>query len=139
MRYLLTGLLFFLSIYCTNAQDTALIIGSGGGVVGTATVYKITPDGKVLKGGGMDTYTYSAGSKVKKSIAKKLFRTSNKLGLESLQFNHPGNLYYFLTTTSQSGSNTVTWGDNAHATPDDIKAFYADVMKRIKSLSFRPL
>jgi hypothetical protein len=63
----------FCALAC-YAQESYLLVSSGGGVAGTATVYKIDKDGKVMKGQGLAEIAYTEESKLKKCATKRYFK-----------------------------------------------------------------
>src|SRR5258706_10474079 len=101
-------LLFVLVIQIAGAQDSFLVVSSGGGVTGSATVYKISLDGKVLKGKGLGPVNFNEQSKLKKSVAKKCYRKAKTAVGASSDFNHPGNLYYSIATLENGKESKIT-------------------------------
>src|SRR5258706_5963925 len=87
-------LLFVLMIQIAGAQDSFLVVSSGGGISGSATVYKVSLDGKVLKGKGLGLVRFAEQSRLKKSIARKDYRKAKIVVGIAPDFNHPGHLYY---------------------------------------------
>ena len=72
MKSLQIGLFLSCLVSVGYAQESYLLVSSGGGVTGTATVYKITRDGKVMKGQGLGEIAYTEESKLKKMRHKKI-------------------------------------------------------------------
>jgi hypothetical protein len=135
MRIILTCLLFLL-FHITYSQDCLLVVSSGGGFTGMATVYKITPDGKVLKGNGLGEVTFNEQGKLKKSVAKKYYRQAKKLVETSPDFNYPGNVYYSVGVIDKDKKTKITWGDSQHPASDEMTRLYQEVMQALSALTF---
>lgn len=120
------------------AQERYIQITSGGGVVGTATRYKISLDGKVLKGKGLGEIIYTEESKLKKRLARKYFKKSNALVAGYPGFNYPGNMYYSLLVYNQGTESKMTWGDTAHEVPEVAVKLYQEINAALTRLTFAP-
>jgi len=125
-----------LMIQIAGAQDSFLVVSSGGGVTGSATVYKISLDGKVLKGKGLGQVKYDEKSLLKKSIAKKCYRKAKTVVGASADFNHPGNLYYSIATLDNGKESKITWGDLEHPAPEKAKDVYQEITTILSALTF---
>ena len=135
MKILFTCL-FFPILQIAAAQDNFLVVTNGGGVTGSATVYKIGMDGKVWKGKGLGEVNYNEQSKVKKSIAKKCYRKA-KTAVETFpDFNHPGNIYYSIATLENGKEKKITWGDPQTPDPDLAKKLYQEITAILTGLTF---
>jgi len=136
MKFLPIGLLVSLFFHVSYGQESYLLVGSGGGVAGTATVYKITRDGKVLKGKGLDEIAYTEEAKLKKCTTKKYFKKAKAVLKSTAKFNHPGNLYSSLTLYNEGNEGKMTWGDAAHPAPEDAKKLYQKINEKMARLTF---
>lgn len=136
MKPLYVTLLFFFVAQIVLAQDNFLTISTGGGFAGTATVYKVSLDGKVLKGNGLGQISYTEESKVKKSTIKKCFRKAQALLLSTPNFNHPGNIYYSIAIIEKDKESKITWGDNEHPTPQEATELYQEIITMLSALNF---
>lgn len=87
--------------------------GEGGGFTGAITEYQIKTNGDVFKG---EKKIKTITNAEMKNIQNKL----DKLSSESLQFNHPFNIYYFI----EMGKGKIVWGDPAFPEPKEIKELY---------------
>jgi hypothetical protein len=114
------------------------LFGSGGGVTGTAIVFKMTRSGEVFKGKGIAEIEYSECGKIKKSVARKLIARVAE-SMESPAFQHPGNMYYFLTLADSEGEKKVTWGDPGYPAPQKIKTLYDEINAAIVDVRFKPI
>jgi len=133
---LLLSCLFSVIVHCAFAQECLLVVSSGGGVTGIATVYQISPDGKVLKGKGLGQVNYSEQSEVKKSVARKYYRKTRKLVEAGPEFNHPGNIYYSLAAKENGKEKRMTWGDSQHPVSPEARNLYEKITKTLTALSF---
>jgi hypothetical protein len=131
-------LLLFLMVVTAsvNAQDCYLQVTAGGGITGSATAYKIQPDGTVLKGKGIGEVTYDQAAKMKQSAAKKYFRKLRSLLESNPEFNHPGNIYTSLTLHENGSEKKIVWGAVDHASPEDVKKFYEKISAALGKLTF---
>src|SRR5688572_2872475 len=120
-----------------NAQENFITVGSGGGFAGTVTTYKITPRGEIFRGKGLGDIKFTECAKIKKSAAKKWISSTSEKTSANLAFNHPGNLYYFLTYSEKGKVQTITWGDADHPVPDDVKKLYEDIQSKVDRKSTR--
>ena len=132
----LSSFLFILLSQFAFSQDCFVTLSSGGGFTGMATVYKISPNGNVLKGKGLGQITFGEQSKLKKNLTKKFFRQALKLVESNQSFNHPGNIYYSLGTEENDKNLKVTWGDPQHPVPPGVKELFDKVIKAVNELSF---
>ncbi|RAW00615.1 hypothetical protein [Pseudochryseolinea flava] len=130
--------ILFSSHFC-NAQDDAVVVGSGGGFTGAVTAYKITSKGKVFKGNGVTDIEYTACAKIKKSKAKKIIRSVHQQVDAIKSFNHPGNMYTFIAIESKGEQTRLTWGDNKIPAPENLKNLYADIMNSVGSLRYKTI
>lgn len=133
---LLLFCLFSVIVHCAFSQECLLVVSSGGGVTGVATVYQISPDGKVLKGKGLGQVNYSEQGNIKKSVARKYYRKIRKLVENTPSFNYPGNLYYSLAAMENGKETKMTWGDAQHPVPEKAKNLYQEITGILTSLNF---
>lgn len=132
-------LLAFLCSTASFAQNKYIIVGSGGGISGGTTAYMITSAGKILKGNGVGEIKYTEEAKLKRSRAKKYIkRSSEQIQLHS-EFNHPGNLYYFIRSVEGTVDRKITWGDMAHPVSDPVQKLYQEINAAISTARFKPI
>lgn len=135
---LLFSLLFCIVFCASHAQENYLLVRSGGGVAGTATVYKISPDGKVLKGKGLSDVNYTEESRLRKCSVKKYFKGARTVMKSNPDFNYPGNMYAAIVLMDHGQEKKITWGDTSHAAPEDAKKLYEKINTRLSRLTFAP-
>lgn len=97
----------------TEHKFQEIKFGEGGGFTGAVTEYQIKTNGDVFKG---EKKIKTITNAEMKSIQNKIEKLSN----ESLQFNHPFNIYSFIETDK----GKITWGDPAFPEPKEIKELY---------------
>lgn len=136
--YILLYLTLFLCLV-SCAQDKFITVGSGGGFSGTATAYKVTAAGKIFKGNSIGEIKYTESAKIKKATAKKCIQRVSEQTQSNSQFNHPGNLYYFIGYTDNAGEQKVTWGDAQYPVPESIQKLYQEINTTIGSARFKPI
>ena len=133
---ILLAFLFSIIVQVAFSQECFLVVSTGGGITGAATVYQIRPDGKVLKGNGLGQINYSEESRIKRSVARKYYRKTRKLVDTSPEFNHPGNIYYSIAANENGKEMKMSWGDSEHQAPEQAKDLYAEINKTLSELSF---
>src|SRR6218665_1523848 len=133
-------LLLLVLLLCTLhaiAQDTFITVGSGGGFTGAVTVYKITEKGEVFKGGMGGIFTECGA--IRKSKARKFVKETTNVVQRAGDFNHPGNLYHFLSFKNEGQENKITWGSSQEVAPEGVTEVYKKLMDTIASLKFKPI
>jgi hypothetical protein len=138
-RFSLATLLFLFVSSTVFAQDQFFSIGSGGGFTGTASVFKVTPSGKVFKGDGIGEVQFTECGKIKKAKAKQMLKRISDVTQSTTSFNHPGNLFYFISYTEDNNKRTITWGDVDHPIQEDVKKLYEEVLANVSAVSYKPI
>lgn len=120
---------------CKNARYTPeslpedrLLFGEGGGFAGIETTYTLLENGQLFKfdskaPGPMEV----AGTK--KRAANKLFEKAESLGLLTLDFKHPGNMYRFIEFQDDGKKSRVVWGEKDHPVDPNIAELYEQLMQ----------
>lgn len=139
MKLSVLVMLFCLLFTHVSAQEhSTILLGTGGGITGVATVYRITPGGKVFRGKGVGEVKYTECGKIKRAKAKKMIGKVAAI-VSSTNFDHPGNLYYFLALQENDGEKKITWGDADHMVPDNVKSIFDEVQDAIADLKYKPI
>lgn len=144
----LIQLSFFLGIMaffsCKSTQYTPmdfpeaqLVFGTGGGFSGIVTEYTLLENGQFFKKTSNDGQ-HKESKKVKRQVTKQLFNNYDFLKLGQIDYNHPGNLYYYITRKSGETEHTITWGDGSTPIDPNIKTFYRNLTQLVKDASFAP-
>jgi len=114
-----------------SLPEKQLIFGSGGGITGEVNTYIMLENGQVF-------YSNSLVDEHKelKSITKKealgAFEKTSALQLSEIDFNHPGNMYYFIEEVNGEEKNRVTWGSTSHEVDEKCEALYKELRMTIK-------
>lgn len=105
-----------------NFPDRQLRWGNGGGVAGKETMYTLLDNGQIFvrEQGGQLTET----GKTKGKKAKALYEMIGTLGLEKLDFQHPGNVYDFVEVLNGDSVKRISWGAKDNPVDPKIKDFY---------------
>jgi len=107
-----------------------LIIGSGGGVTGAVNEYRIEVDGSVYEKKSLgETATRKKGLQVDQ--IQKINQQFNDLNIDSLKYNKPGNLYYFVGYELNGEKHQITWGATNDEVPEKVKAYYDFVISEL--------
>jgi hypothetical protein len=129
--------LFFVGSSC--AQEKFILVGTGGGLTGSVTVYKITSKGKVFKGQGTTEIKYSERGKIKKALAKKFIQRVADQTTVTPAFNHPGNMYSFISKVEEGTEKKITWGDIGHPAPEQVSKLYQEIMASVGAIRYKPI
>lgn len=139
MRTILVLSLFFVVLFnCKSQQysidnlpDTRLIIGSGGGMSGEVNTYTVLENGQVFYHNSL-TKEHTELESIGKKAAIACFQKMDSLKLSELNFDHPGNLYYFIEEVDGERRHRVTWGSNDHTVSSECSDFYKELRTAIK-------
>lgn len=104
-------------------QDTKIVFGSGGGFTGQVTEYHLDARGNLKMVESLSGEEAIMG-KVKKSDLKAIYSALSDLDLSKADFNHPGNMYYFIEEVNTSKSDKVIWGDPEKKAPEGLQELY---------------
>jgi hypothetical protein len=124
---LATSLLFW---YCKSPKHTLdalpeqqLRWGSGGGFTGKETSFTMLENGQIFQFVGVSgEKTEIKATKAK--TAKGLFGAVISLELDKIDFDKPGNMYYFIETKGKETAHKITWGDDNTPVDQKVKDFY---------------
>jgi len=104
-------------------KDRIIIVGSGGGMTGMVNEFHINKDGRVVK-----QNTLSGQNSIYKTITTEQLNIVNsmfdQLNLSSVDFDRPGNMYYFVGLKEGMKQHRVTWSSADPALPENIRQFY---------------
>ena len=110
--------------YTPDSYPKARIhFGSGGGVTGAITEYILLENGQLFKKSSLNETMLEAKKLIGNNQTKQLFSNYEFLGLNEVQVNKPGNLYYFVQHLNGDKDHKMTWGGGG-TTPDKLKTFY---------------
>ena len=111
-------------------QGVEITFGSGGGFTGQEVSYKLTSDGKLVKTDKLKKETIEL-KKLNGGKTLKIFEQITELNIAGLDFNHPGNKYYFIKETQKTGEEKVVWGDGQEDPPQAVLDFYKILMSYV--------
>ena len=113
-----------------NLPDEHLRFGNGGGFTGVETTDTLLENGQLFKSTTAAPQAVALKNCPRKT-AKKLFETAESLGLEKMDFAHPGNIYSFIEYTDDGKTSRVTWGDREHPVDEKIRALYEQLLQQL--------
>ena len=118
-----------------NYKQDQIHFGQGGGFTGGVTYYALLEDGRVFQRGQLDTiFTYL--EKWTPGFTEQMFSNYNSLHLQEMDFNEPGDLYYFVNYKSPGDpDHRLTWGRSGFKPDHNVVRFYNLLFKSIKSKS----
>jgi hypothetical protein len=107
-----------------------LIFGSGGGFTGEVIEYTLLENGQLFLN---NTLTKEIKQLQRLSWKKRkwAFAEAEKLSLENISFNHPGNLYYYIQVKQGESNHRVTWGNPTEAAPPALEDFYKQLLSKV--------
>ena len=114
-----------------NLPQERLEFGSGGGVAGKVDTYTLLSNGQLFLTNSMTQETQELEGFGKKG-AKSFFEKVNQPEISNLEFNHPGNLYYFITHIAENQKMSLVWGSMNHSPPTLCTTLYQDLMATVK-------
>lgn len=112
--------------------DEQLRFGSGGGFAGTSTEHLLLANGQYFQKPQQSRQMSYVGT-IDKSTAKSYLKRAEALGLDTMNFNHPGNMYYYLQTGADEATR-VTWGDINFETNAEVVALYKELIKEVSKV-----
>ena len=103
--------------------EKSIGFGSGGGFTGQVIEYVIDGNGIFLKNDKLKS-EISVLPNLKPSETRKLFKQLQTMQFDTIHFNHPGNMYYYIRLTESNNTHEVIWGDPNHSPPGKVLQFY---------------
>ena len=104
--------------YSSGSSDS-LVFGKGGGVANTVKSYVLYQDGQLVSFSNLSSDT-TALATVAASDAQRIFAQVSDSSFATLNFRHPGNMYYFIRYHGEE----VVWGSSEYAPPTKIQQIY---------------
>ena len=104
--------------------------GTGGGFVGKESAHILCDNGQIFNRDILGNTSISGKTKGKK--AKALFKTVEELGLAKMEYNHPGNIYYFIEIQEVDIVSRVVWGDKGSPVGKPIEDLYGELNGLLK-------
>lgn len=92
-----------------NTNQRVISVGAGGGFTGVGTTYHLLEDGNLYRNGLNDTSFYHV-TKLDQTMVKQQFGNYDMMKLGEVQYDLPGNRYYFLEMKNGSKRHKIQWG-----------------------------
>ncbi|GJM31547.1 MAG: hypothetical protein DHS20C18_05480 [Saprospiraceae bacterium] len=126
--YVVFGLVLCMGIACNttlytpdNLPERQLHFGSGGGFAGTSTEYLLLDNGQLFRNEGKG---YTSLESARPGAARRVFKAFYKMNLDTLDYNQPGNLYYFIKMQDRGTTYEITWGGFQDAPSKALEVYY---------------
>ncbi|MCB0688108.1 MAG: hypothetical protein KDC53_16335 [Saprospiraceae bacterium] len=113
-----------------NYTKDYLIVGDGGGFTGLETKYFITIEGDVYKQMGQDT-VLSKMESIDPKIVRQAMHSLEDLNMLAYDYQHPDNVYKFLTMHLDDRENKVVWGGSDDTVNPVITNIYQQLIKSL--------
>lgn len=122
-----------------NTKDSKLqitgdkiVFGSGGGFTGATTTYVLSKSGQLLR---QDANEMLFQLKAFKSLdVENYFTKMKKCGIDKVDCNDPGNMYYFIEQVVDGKTKKLTWGGTNQKPPQDVKDLHGELMRMVRDL-----
>lgn len=114
-----------------NLPDKQLVFGRGGGITGAVDTYILLENGQLFHTNSI-TKKSEELKKVGKAKTQELFNQLEAIQLGDIDFNHPGNMYYFIEDVSEAGSKKVVWGNKDYQVEPLCKILYTNLIEQLK-------
>ena len=123
----------FLLLSCANQQTTVsetepdyFVFGSGGGFTGKYVEYRVFDSGMIDEM-DFDKEAWVAYAEVEPSAVRPFFTELAALDLMELDYEHPGNLTWYIEVHDEEITNRVKWGDFNTPVKPELEAFFKKV------------
>ncbi|APQ17692.1 hypothetical protein [Maribacter hydrothermalis] len=138
LKITLTTFLFIALISCKSQQftldnlpDKQLVFGKGGGVTGAVDTYVLLENGQLFHTNSL-TKIEEELKKVSDDYTEEFFGKLEGLQLNNVDFNHPGNVYYFIEDVNADERAKVVWGSFEHGVNPVYKELYDNLINQLK-------
>lgn len=113
-----------------NDLKRILILGTGGGVTGAVTEYRIDDEGVIYEKNSI-TGSPSRKKALKVEQFSNVIQRFEALNIDALKLNDPGNIYYYVGYEQNGDIKKVTWGNVNEAVPEALKSYYEFMIAEI--------
>jgi len=113
-------------------ESTEIVFGDGGGFTGQVNEYTLSTDGTITFAKSIEGDTVVLTT-VGKKTAGKIYKMFSESGIDTLDFKHPGNKYYFIKERKDGIKHEVIWGDPNYAVPSQIENLYTFLITHINN------
>lgn len=107
-----------------------ILFGDGGGFSGLLNTYVLLQDARLFQ--QVSDSTFQSMGKIDRSICKQIFQQTDNLRLDTLDFDFPGNLYYFYGTRKETEESQIVWGGAQANPPKEIVDLRAQLMEQVE-------
>lgn len=114
-----------------SLEQRSVILGKGGGFTGEYKEYIIKGNGNVHSRDPMDTSSIQLIKTLTSGESNSLFKELEELDFPDPEFNHPGNITYYIHYSKEDTTKKIKWGSPGKAPPQGFKEFYDKVMKMV--------
>jgi hypothetical protein len=114
-----------------KASEKVILFGNGGGFTGQVIEYVLDENGTFMKNDKLKSEVTILRN-LKKSEIRKIFKELEIMKFDTVNFNHPGNTYYFIKSSSSGTSHEVVWGEPNNLPPARIIQFYDLLISKTK-------
>jgi len=114
-----------------NLPESQLVFGSGGGMSGASDTYVLLENGQLFHTNSLTNETGELKS-IAKAKAKEYFKRMHDITFSEMEFDHPGNRYYFLEDCTADGQNRIVWGAVDKEAPAQCKILYKELTAHLK-------
>lgn len=111
--------------------EKQLIFGSGGGMSGVSDTYILLENGQLFHTNSL-AYETNELKRVSQAKAKEYFKKMADITFSEIQFDHPGNRYYFLEDRTAGTQNRIVWGSTEMEVPIECKTLYQELVAHLK-------
>ena len=113
-----------------NLPEDQIVFGQGGGMAGGVKTYTLLENGQLFVHNSITKISEELNA-INSERAAEFFIELDGLSFKTIQFEHPGNRYYFLGHKTDEGEHQIVWGGEDHDTPDPVRAMYKQLMETI--------
>ena len=118
-----------------NYKKDQIHFGQGGGFSGILTYYALLEDGRLFQRSLRDS-SFALVTTWDKNFVSQMFSNYKRLSLDQLNFNEPGDLYYFLQYHAPNkASHNLTRGRPGFKPTENLVTYYNLLYKSTKSKS----
>jgi hypothetical protein len=104
-----------------------LIFGNGGGFTGKIMQYILLESGQLFVNNLITQETIET-RKISRQSAKQLFKRARNIEWSKHNFDHPGNIYYFVRLKEDRMIQEAIWGSTEHQVPEQIQQLYDQLL-----------
>lgn len=95
----------------------------GGGYSGQVQEYQVRNDGTIIKYNHISRDSTQVATIQKKQL-KQVYKGFESYVIPNSEFNHPGNMYYFIKNMNGEKEEQIVWGDHEVKVPTEVQEYY---------------